>query len=47
MKGHPLHRALKFGLLAFIVVVIGVAVSAWLAGEPKHLPFQYEGFDQE
>ena len=47
MKGHPLLRALKVGLVAFVVVVIGVAVSAWLAGEPDPLPFQYEGFDPE
>ena len=47
MKNHPLLRALKVGLVAFVMVVIGLAVSAWLAGEPEKLPFQYEGFDPE
>ena len=35
MKNHPLLRALKVGLVAFVMVVIGLAVSAWLAGEPE------------
>jgi len=47
MKKNPMLRALKVGLVAFVVVVIGLAVSAWLAGEPEKLPFQYEGFNPE
>jgi hypothetical protein len=44
-KASPIARAVKIGLIAFAIVVVGVAVVAWLGGEQEILPFEYEGFD--
>jgi hypothetical protein len=44
-KARPIARAVKIGLIAFAIVVAGVAVIAWFGGEQETLPFEYEGFD--
>lgn len=42
---NPIARAVKIGLIAFAIVVVALAVVAWLGGEQELLPFEYEGFD--
>ena len=44
-RANPIARAVKIGLIAFAIVVVGLAVLAWLGGEQEILPFEYEGFD--
>ena len=36
---------MKVGGLVFALVLGAIAVTAWIAGEPEPLPFDYEGFD--
>ena len=35
----------KLGFAIFVVVVVGILVTAWLVGDQGNLPFDYEGFD--
>ena len=38
-------RVFKLGCAIFVVVVVGILVTAWLVGDQGNLPFDYEGFD--
>ena len=42
---NPLTRVLKIALVVFALVGAGLAVTAFVAGDPEKLPFEYEGFD--
>lgn len=43
-SGGALRRALVAGLVLFVLVLGVVALVAWLAEGPEHLPFEYGGF---
>jgi hypothetical protein len=38
-------RAMMIVALVFTVIIGGIAVAAWFAGDPSDLEMQYEGFD--
>lgn len=39
-----LRKALRIGLLIFLLLVVGVALLSWWMGSPL-LPMEYEGFN--
>ncbi len=40
-----LVRSAKIALLAFGLLVVGIAIASWLGGDLSTLPFDYDGFD--
>lgn len=42
--GGSLGSAIRLGVLVFVLLVAGLAIVAWLAGD-VFLPMEYEGFD--
>ncbi|MGH0035407.1 MAG: hypothetical protein ACQGVK_10315 [Myxococcota bacterium] len=40
-----LIRSSKIAAIVLGLVLVGLVVTSWLAGDPADLPFEYEGFD--
>lgn len=40
-----LGRAVKIALVLFALAIGGLALTAWLLGDPARIEFDYEGFD--
>ena len=40
-----MKRILVIGLAIFGLILAGLIVAVWVAGDSAPLPFQYEGFD--
>jgi len=40
-----LLRMFKISAVVFVLVLGAIGISAWLSGDSRELPFEYEGFD--
>lgn len=38
-------RSLKYAFVALGLLIVGIAVASWVAGDVSTLPFDYDGFD--